>query len=79
MLTVRPLRCPEAGRPYHCATVPDLRPTRVLADFVCSIQPGAAGDVAFDGGERVVEGEVGWQAGGLVESEELEGVCVGAV
>jgi hypothetical protein len=36
---------------------------RVVADFVCSVQPGAADDVAFDGAERVIEGEVGWQAG----------------
>ncbi len=51
----------------------------VLADFVCSVQPGAADDVAFDGGEHVIEGEAGWQAGGLVEREELEGVGVGSV
>jgi hypothetical protein len=52
---------------------------RELADFVCSVQPGAAEDVAFDGGERAIDGAAGWQAGGLVEGEELEGVGVGAV
>lgn len=51
----------------------------MLADFVCSVEPGAADDVAFDGGEGVIEGEAGWQAGGLVEGEELKGVCMGAV
>ena len=52
---------------------------RVLADFVCSVQPGAADGVAFDGGDHVIEGEAGWQAGGLGEGEELEGVGVGSV
>ena len=47
------------------------------SDFACSVQPCAADDVAFDGGERVLEGEAVWQAGGLVEGEELEGVGVG--
>ena len=39
----------------------------VLADFVCSVQPGAADGVAFDGGDHVIEGE------------ELEGVGMGPV
>jgi hypothetical protein len=34
---------------------------------------------AFDGGDHVIEGEPGWQAGGLVKGEELEGVGVGPV
>jgi hypothetical protein len=51
----------------------------LLADFVCSVQPGAADGVAFDGGDHVIEGEAGCQAGGLVEGEELEGVGVGPV
>jgi hypothetical protein len=34
---------------------------------------------AFDGGDHVIEGEAGWQAGGLVEGEGLEGVGVGPV
>jgi hypothetical protein len=51
----------------------------LLADFVCSVQPGPADDVALDGGEGVIQGDAGWQAGGLVESEELEGAGVGAV
>jgi hypothetical protein len=50
-----------------------------LADFVCSVQPGAADGVAFAGGDRLVEDEAGWQAGGLVEGEELEGVDMGSV
>ena len=50
-----------------------------LADFVRSVQPGAANGVAFEGGDHVIEGEAGWQAGGLVEGEELEGVGVGPV
>jgi len=59
-----------------------LPPGRVvlgLADFVCPVQPGAADGVAFDGGDHVIEGEAGWQAGGLVEGEELEDVGVGPV
>ena len=44
----------------------------VLADFVCSVQPGAADGVACDGGDHLIEGEAGWQPGGLVEGEELE-------
>jgi len=52
---------------------------RVLADFVCSVEPGAADGVACDGGDCVIEGEAGGQARGLVEGEELEGVGVGAV
>ena len=48
----------------------------VLADFVGSVQPGAADGVARDGGDHLIEGEAGWQAGGLVEGEELEGVGV---
>ena len=51
----------------------------VLAEFVCSVQPGAADGVALDGGDHVIEGEAGWQAGRLVEGEELEGVGVGSV
>jgi hypothetical protein len=51
----------------------------VLADLVCSVQPGAADDVAFNGGEHIIEGEAGGQAGGLVEGEELEDVGVGPV
>ncbi len=50
---------------------------RGLADFVCSVQPGAADDVALDGGDHVIEGEAGGQAEGLVEGEELEHVGVG--
>jgi hypothetical protein len=34
---------------------------------------------AFDGGDHVIECEAGWQAGGLVEGVELEGVGVGPV
>jgi hypothetical protein len=52
---------------------------RVLADFVCSVQPGAADDVAFAGGDHVIEGEAGGQRGRLVEGEELEDVGVGPV
>jgi hypothetical protein len=51
----------------------------VLADFVCSVQPGAANGVAFAGVDHVIEGEAGWQAGGLVDGEELEEVGVGPV
>jgi hypothetical protein len=50
-----------------------------LLDFVCSVQPGAADGVAFDGGDHVIEGAAGWQAEGLVEGEELKGVGVGSV
>jgi hypothetical protein len=32
----------------------------VLADFVCSVQPGAADGVAFDGVDHFIEGEAGW-------------------
>ena len=56
-----------------------MSPAEVLADFVCSVQPGAADDVAFDGGDHVIEGEAGGQAGGLVDGEELEDVGVGSV
>jgi hypothetical protein len=52
---------------------------QALADFVCSVQPGAADDVAFDGGDRVTERAASWQASGLVEGEELEGVGMRAV
>jgi hypothetical protein len=41
-------------------------PAPVLADFVCSVEPGAADGVGFDGGDHVVEGEAGWQGDGLV-------------
>jgi hypothetical protein len=51
----------------------------VLADFVCSVQPGAADGVALDSGDHVIESEAGRQAGGLVEGEELEDVGVGSV
>ena len=51
----------------------------VLADLVCSVQPGAADGVAGDGGDHVIEGEAGGQAGGLVDGEELEDVGVGPV
>jgi hypothetical protein len=51
----------------------------VLADFVCSVQPGPADGVAFDGGDHVIEGEADWQAGDLVQGEELENVSVGSV
>jgi hypothetical protein len=44
----------------------------VLADFVCSVQPGAADGVACDGGNHLIKGEASWQAGALVEREELE-------
>jgi hypothetical protein len=50
-----------------------------LADFVCSVQPGAADGVARDGGNRLIEGEAGWQPGSLVEGEELENIGVGPV
>ena len=43
----------------------------VLADFVCSVQPGAAGGVACDSGDHLIEGAAGWQARCLVEGEEL--------
>jgi hypothetical protein len=51
----------------------------VLADFVGSVQPGAADGVAFDFVDHVIEGETGGEAGGLVEGEELEDVGVGPV
>ena len=61
------------------AAVRETSRAPVLADFVCSVEPGAADGVAFDGGDHVIEGEAGWQAGGLVEGEELEDVGVGSV
>ena len=51
----------------------------MLADFVCSVQPGAADGVAGDRGNHLIEGEAGSQLGGLVEGEELEKVGVGSV
>lgn len=51
----------------------------VLADFVCSVQPGAADGVACDGGNHLVKGEARWQTGGLVKGEELENISVGSV
>src|ERR1700679_36774 len=53
-----------------------MRPDAALADFVGSVQPGAADDVALDRGDRVIEGEAVRQREGLVESEELEDVGV---
>src|ERR1700722_16358564 len=47
-----------------------------LADFVGSVQPGAAEGVAFDGGDHVIEAEAGWQTGVAVKGEELEDVGV---
>jgi hypothetical protein len=35
--------------------------------------------VACDGGNHPIEGEAGWQAGGLVEGEKLENIGVGPV
>ena len=54
-----------AQRRYRAPVPPEE--ARVLADFVCSVQPGAADDVASDRGDHVIEGEAGWQARGLVE------------
>lgn len=51
----------------------------MLADFVGSVQPGAAYDVVFDGGDHLIEGAAGWQAGGLAEGEELKYVGMGPV
>jgi hypothetical protein len=70
----------DSGPPPSAVTAPRWAALFwVLADFVCSVQPGAADGVAFDGGDHVIEGEAGWQAGGLVEGEELENVGVGPV
>jgi energy-coupling factor transporter ATP-binding protein EcfA2 len=47
----------------------------VLADFVCSVQPGAANGVTFDGGNHVIEGA----AGRPVNSAALSGGAVTTV
>jgi hypothetical protein len=86
--SVRPEACPPHGRSH---ADPGLvrgrralagRLTRsfwVLADFVCSVQPGAADGVAFDGSDHVIKCEADRQVGGLVEGEELENIGVGSV